>query len=88
MEQDLHTSRMVRDKQTKDFIRQRDEERKQHNKDIEVLKIKWGKEKHQILKETADKCEKFDSHLSSEKEKILRASQDRIQKSEIEFRYA
>ena len=86
VEQDLETSRQVREKQSKEYVRQRELEKKQSNKELEILKAKFGKERQQILKESEETKGKLELKLTEEREKILRSTQEKVSRNENEFR--
>ncbi|KAI6653302.1 Centrosomal protein [Oopsacas minuta] len=86
VEQDLETSRQVREKQCRENMKQREIEKKQNTKEIEILKVKFGKERQQILKDSEDMKIKLELKLTEERDKILRNTQEKVSRNENEFR--
>ena len=82
----MDTSRQVREKQSKEYVRQRELERKQSSKELEILKAKFGKERQQILKESEEARSKLELKLTEERDKILKSTQETVSRNGNEFR--
>eukprot|EP00800_Vazella_pourtalesii_P005501 TRINITY_DN1646_c0_g1_i2.p1 TRINITY_DN1646_c0_g1~~TRINITY_DN1646_c0_g1_i2.p1 ORF type:complete len:828 (+),score=216.69 TRINITY_DN1646_c0_g1_i2:166-2649(+) len=86
VEHDLETSRQVREKQSRENAKQREMEKKQSVKEMEIIKAKFAKERQQVLRESEDVKGRLELKLTEEREKILRNTQEKVTRNENEFR--